>query len=180
MNIAVYCGANTGNCKEYEESAKPLARWMADNGHRLIYGAGKVGMMGILADTMADYNADITGVIPQFLYDKYNAHKGIKELIITKDMSERKLKMFELSDVCIALPGGSGTIEEITESFSWTRLGLKDRPCVFYNVNGFYDGIKEFYEKLIREGFLEKEASRELMFTDNIAEMEEFFRNFRK
>lgn len=180
MNIAVYCGANTGNHKEYKEAAELLGRWMADNGHRLIYGAGKVGMMGILCDTMEIYGGKITGVIPEFLYEKYNAHKAIDELYITKDMSERKLKMFELSDACIALTGGSGTLEEITESFSWTRLGLKERPCVFFNTLGFYNGIKEFYEKLIREGFLEEEAAKELMFTDNIGEMEHFFMNFRK
>ena len=146
MNIAVYCGANTGIHKEYEEAAILLGRWMADNGHRLIYGAGKVGMMGILCDTIETYGGKITG----------------------------------LSDAYIALPGGSGTLEEITESFSWTRLDLKERPCVFFNTLGFYNGIKEFYEKLIKEGFLENEAARELMFTDNIGEMEHFFKNFRK
>ena len=112
---------------------------MAARGHELIYGAGKVGMMGLIADTVLSAGGRVTGVIPQFMVDLGWCHESLTELIVTEDMSSRIKKMRDLSDAMIALPGGAGTLEEISCMISWQRLGLNDSPCVFYNEQGFYE-----------------------------------------
>jgi len=178
VRIAVYAGAANGENPKYIADAKRLGKWIAENGHTLVYGAGQVGMMGAIADTVAEYHGEIIGVIPEFLYGLYSSHRGITELVVTKDMSERKVVMSEKSDAAIALPGGSGTIEEITEAFSWSRLFVKRKPCILFNTDHFYDGLYEFYRKMTREAYLEKEAMDELLLTDDIDRIERFIEEF--
>ena len=110
MNITVYCGASGGNDPGYTEAARTLGRWIGHNGHRLVYGGGKVGMMGAVADAVLESGGKVTGVIPRFMMEKDLGHRGIDEMIVVETMGERKLKMIELGDCFLALPGGSGTL----------------------------------------------------------------------
>ena len=147
---------------------------MAARGHELIYGAGKVGMMGLIADTVLSAGGRVTGVIPQFMVDLGWCHESLTELIVTEDMSSRIKKMRDLSDAMIALPGGAGTLEEISCMISWQRLGLNDSPCVFYNEQGFYEPIREMYDRMIAADFLEPEAMERVLFSSDPEEIGRF------
>ena len=174
MKIAVFCGAAEGNRPAYPASARKMGEWMAARGHELIYGAGKVGMMGLIADTVLSAGGRVTGVIPQFMVDLGWCHEGLSELIVTEDMSSRIKKMRDLSDAMIALPGGAGTLEEISCMISWQRLGLNDSPCVFYNEQGFYEPIREMYDRMIAADFLEPEAMERVLFSNDPEEIGRF------
>ena len=114
MKITVFCGANNGGNEAYKENAIELGKWIADNNHTLVYGGGKVGLMGVIADTVLENNSEVIGIMPQFLVDREISHTGITEFIIVDDMSIRKDKLVDLGDVFVALPGGPGTLEEIS------------------------------------------------------------------
>ena len=174
MKITVFCGANNGRNEAYKENAMELGKWIATNNHTLVYGGGKVGLMGIIADTVLEKNSEVIGIMPQFLVDREISHTGITEFIIVDDMSERKTKLVDLGDVFIALPGGPGTLEEISQVISWVRVGKKDAPCILMNINGFYDFLEQYFDKMVEEGFLTKEDRERTLFTDSIAEMQEF------
>lgn len=118
MKITVFCGANNGRNEAYKENAKELGKWIADNNHTLVYGGGKVGLMDIIADTVLENNSEVIGIMPQFLVDREISHTGITEFIIVDDMSIRKEKLVNLGDVFVALPGGPGTLEEISQVIS--------------------------------------------------------------
>ena len=174
MKITVFCGANNGRNEAYKENAIELGKWIADNNHSLVYGGGKVGLMGIIADTVLENNSEVIGIMPQFLVDREISHTGITEFIIVDDMSVRKEKLVDLGDVFVALPGGPGTLEEISQVISWVRVGKKDAPCILMNVNGYYDFLEQYFDKMVAEGFLTIEDRKNTLFTDNIEEMERF------
>ena len=178
MKITVFCGANNGRNKAYKENAKELGKWIADNNHTLVYGGGKVGLMGVIADTVLENSSEVIGIMPQFLVDREISHTGITEFIIVDDMSIRKEKLVDLGDVFVALPGGPGTLEEISQVISWIRVGKKDAPCILMNVDGYYDFLEQYFDKMVEEGFLTKEDRQRTLFTDNVAEMHEFIRNY--
>ena len=180
MKIAVYCGAADGKDPAWLRSAALLGRWIAENGHELVYGAGKVGMMGRLADTVLSGGGRVTGVIPAFMVELGWCHEGLSECIIETSMSSRKKRMCELSDAMIALPGGAGTLEEITEVISWQRLGLNDKPCILFNENGFYEPLRAMYMRAVDEEFLEREAMDRILFSSDLAEIGDFLKDFRK
>ncbi|MFT8927701.1 MAG: TIGR00730 family Rossman fold protein [Sporolactobacillus sp.] len=173
-SIAVYCGASMGTDKRYEESAIQLGKWIARNAYRLVYGGGKVGLMGVLAQTVLSKRGYVTGIIPKLLADRGVAYEGLSELIIVADMSERKQKMITYSDCCIALPGGPGTLEEITEAISWARLGENPNPCIFFNVNHYYEPIAQVYDRMVEEGFLTKEDRDKILITDSLDAIDSF------
>ena len=177
MKITVFCGANNGKNEAYKENAKALGRWIADNNHTLVYGGGKVGLMGVIADTVLENNSEVIGIMPQFLVDREISHTGITEFIIVDDMSIRKEKLVDLGDVFVALPGGPGTLEEISQVISWVRVGKKDATCILMNIDGYYDFLKQDCDKMVEEGFLTKEDRQRTLFTDSVAEMHEFIRN---
>ncbi|MDF2909439.1 MAG: family Rossman fold protein [Sporolactobacillus laevolacticus] len=172
--IVVYCGASKGNDPIYETYAVQLANWITDNHFELVYGGGKVGLMGIVADTVLDNGGKATGVIPQFLVDREIAHDRLSRLVVVGDMDERKKAMMDLSDCCIALPGGPGTLEEISEAFSWARLGENESPCIFLNVNGYYDLISRFFDQMAEEGFLSGEDRKKILISDSFDEIMAF------
>ena len=178
MKITVFCGANNGRNETYKENAKELGKWIANNNHTLVYGGGKVGLMGIIADTVLENNGEVIGIMPQFLVDREISHTGITEFIIVDDMSIRKEKLVDLGDVFVALPGGPGTLEEISQVISWVRVGKKDAPCILMNIDGYYDFLKQYFDKMVEEGFLTKEDRERTLFTDSIAEMQEFIKNY--
>ena len=180
MKITVFCGANNGRNEAYKENAMEVGKWIATNNHTLVYGGGKVGLMGIIADTVLEKNSEVIGIMPQFLVDREISHTGITEFIIVDDMSERKTKLVDVGDVFIALPGGPGTLEEISQVISWVRVGKKDAPCILMNINGFYDFLEQYFDKMVKEGFLTKEDRARTLFAKSVSEMGEFIDNYNK
>ncbi|WP_064637470.1 TIGR00730 family Rossman fold protein [Paenibacillus sp. AD87] len=176
--IAVYCGASKGNNVIYEKAAVQIGNWIVDQEHELVYGGGKAGLMGVLADTVIQRSGIVTGVIPTFLQARELAHEQLNKIIIVSNMHERKAKMIELADCYIAIPGGPGTLEEITEVISWGRIGQHVNPCIFYNVNGYYDLIGQFYDKMVEEGFLTKTDRQKILVTDSLDEINTFISTY--
>ena len=172
MNITVYCGASGGNDAGYTEAAAELGRWIAESGHELIYGGGKVGMMGAVADAVLAAGGRVTGVIPRFMMEKDLGHHGIDEMIVVETMGERKQKMMDLGDVFIALPGGSGTLEEISEIASRCQLGLMDVPCVFFSVLGYYDCMEKHFDQTVERGFMSEGNRQKISFVCSVEELE--------
>ena len=180
MKITVFCGANNGRNEAYKENAMEVGKWIATNNHTLVYGGGKIGLMGVIADTVLENRGEVIGIMPQFLVDREISHTGITEFIIVDDMSERKTKLVDLGDVFVALPGGPGTLEEISQVISWVRVGKKDAPCILMNVDGYYDFLEQYFDKMVKEGFLTKEDRARTLFAKSVSEMEEFIDNYNK
>lgn len=138
-----------------------LGELLADNGMRLIYGGGRVGLMGICADAALAGGGSVIGVIPEHLHDRELAHPGLDELVVTPDMHTRKAKMFRLADACVVLPGGLGTLDEMIEMITWRQLGLHDKPIVLVNVDGYWDRFVDLVEHVIVSRFAD-DSAREL------------------
>ncbi|MDO4774300.1 MAG: TIGR00730 family Rossman fold protein [Aerococcaceae bacterium] len=178
MNITVYCGANVGNNGKYRQVAQELGHWIATNGHTLVYGGGKVGLMAVVADTVLALGGRVIGIMPTFLRDRELAHSGLSELRIVENMSDRKRQMFDLGDVFIALPGGPGTLEEITEVISWSRIGQNAHPCIVFNADNFYDLLEQHYNYMVEEGFLTQVERDKVLFSNDLSEMETFIATY--
>ena len=154
MHIAVFCGANTGSDPAILEAAKAVGKAIAQRGMGVVYGGGHVGLMGVVADAAMQAGGEVIGVIPGFMVEKELAHQGITELIVVRDMHERKMRMHERSQAVIALPGGFGTMDELFELLTWRQLGLHAKPMGLLNVNGFYSPLLEQMARMDRDGFL--------------------------
>ena len=152
MNITVYLGANEGNDPSLREAVRELGTWIGERGNRLVYGGSKSGLMGEIAESVLQAGGEVTGVEPQFFIDMEYQYDAITELIVTKDMTERKTKMIELGDVFIAFPGGTGTLEEIAEVMSKVSLKHLEAPCILYNLNGYYDSLKALLSHMTEMG----------------------------
>lgn len=174
MKITVYCGASEGKQAVYREKTIELAKWMTSKQYSLVYGGGKVGLMGILADTILTNGGQVIGIMPTFLKEREIAHPNLTELIVVPDMPTRKSQMIALGDAFIALPGGPGTLEEITEVISWSRIGQNDGPCILYNVNGYFDHLKQQYDRMVEEGFLSQVDRDKILFSDDLDDIEDF------
>lgn len=177
-NIAIYCGASTGNKFIFQDETIQLAKWMIANNYGLVYGGGAVGLMGIIADTIIENGGKSIGVMPHFLEERELAHRGLDELILVDDMHQRKRKMIELADAYIALPGGPGTLEEISEVISWGRIGEHQNPCVFYNIDGFYDKLAQFFDFMVETNFLTQSDRNNVLFSDSLEEINQFIKNY--
>jgi len=140
-SICVYCAANAGNRPAFVEAAREFGRVLAENGIRLVYGGGSVGLMGALAESVLDHGGLVTGVIPDFLVNREHMLVSVQERIITRDMHERKREMFERADAFVALPGGIGTLEELVEQMTWAQLGRHKKPILILNTEGFWDPL---------------------------------------
>ena len=173
MNITVYLGANKGNDDSLERAAKELGQWIGDSGHALVYGGSKTGLMGILAESAVKSGGKVTGVEPEMFIQSEVQYDGVTELIVTKDFPERKRKMIELGDAFIAFPGGTGTLEEIAEVISQTALEQLDAPCILYNLNGYYDGLKALLFHMIEMGLSTEERQKQIYFAENLADIKE-------
>lgn len=178
MNIAVYCGASVGNNEKFALAARELATWITENGHTLVYGGGKVGLMGVIADEVLHLGGDVIGVIPIFLADRELSHPNIQQLEVVESMTDRKNRMIELADVFIALPGGPGTLEEIAEVISWARIARHDKPCILMNVDGYYDPLQAFFEQMVEREFLGKDDMKIMLFTDSLHEIEQYIESY--
>lgn len=158
--IAVFCGSSPGARPCYMEAAAALARYLAAQNIGIVYGGGKVGLMGALAGAALEAGSDIIGVIPESLGRKERAHTGLADLRVVGSMHERKALMAELADAFIALPGGYGTFEEFCEVLTWTQLGLQRKPCGILNVHGYYDRLLELFDHAVAEHFVRPEHRR--------------------
>lgn len=167
-SIAVFCGSGEGNKNCYREAAYLLGATLAALGINIIYGGAKVGLMGAVADAALNAGGEVTGIIPQFLKTKEVAHEGLTELITVANMHERKLKMHELSDGIIALPGGWGTMEELFEMLTWAQLGLHGKPVGLLNVNGYYNSLISLCDTMVKEGFLDANFRTMLLTCDTV------------
>lgn len=172
MNITVYLGANEGNAPFFKEAVHELGLWIGTNGNTLVYGGSKSGLMGELAESVLQAGGKVIGVEPQFFIDAGFVYDEITELITTKDMSERKAKMIELGDVFIAFPGGTGTLEEITEVMSKVSLKHLDAACILYNLNGYYDSLKQLLEHMIEMDLSSEEKQEGIYFAENLEEIQ--------
>ncbi|RZT42710.1 LOG family protein [Cupriavidus agavae] len=155
-SICVYCGSSPGFRPEYAEAAQELGRLMAGQGLALVYGGGKVGLMGIVADSVMAHGGTAIGIIPDALMQKEVGHRGLTELHVVRNMHERKQMMADRADAFIAMPGGVGTLEELFETFTWAQLGYHDKPVGLLNISGFYDGMLQFIGHAVDEGFLKQ------------------------
>ena len=154
MRICVFCGSSSGNGPAYVEAARTFGRVLAENDIGLVYGGARVGLMGAIADAALEHDGEVVGVIPRALVDREIAHTGLSELRVVQTMHERKALMAELSDGFVALPGGTGTLDEFFEVWTWAQLGIHSKPCGLLNVGGYYDGLSGFLDHLVAEGFL--------------------------
>ena len=167
-DICVFAGSRLGVRKEYASAAIELGRVLARRGHGIVYGGGRVGLMGLLADAGLEHGTRVTGVIPRSLASREIAHAGLSELVVVGTMHERKAKMAALSRAFIALPGGYGTLEELSEVVTWIQLGIHRKPLALLDVSGFWQPYLALLDHFAREGFVNTEE-RELVIHDTDA-----------
>ena len=168
MNITVYLGANEGNDPTLKSAVRELGTWIGESGNALIYGGSKAGLMGELAESVLMAGGEVTGVEPQFFIDAGFEYDAITRLIVTKDMPERKTKMIKLGDAFIAFPGGTGTLEEISEIMSKVSLKQLAAPCILYNLNGYYDHLKALLAHMIDMGLSTPERQEGIYFAETL------------
>lgn len=154
QSLCVFCGSQKGVLPQYEAAAHELGIYLAENNIRLIYGAGNIGLMGVVAEAALSKGGEVIGVIPNFLMEREVGHRGLSDLIITETMHERKQKMAELSDGFLTLPGGFGTMDELCEILTWRQLGLHDRPIGLLNMEGYFDALITLFNQMVIRGFV--------------------------
>ena len=166
--IVVFCGSSEGADSQFAKDSHDLGVTLAQQRIDLIYGGAKIGIMGRVAQGALDHKGTVIGVIPEFLKRKEVYHEGLSELIITQNMHDRKLKMHELSDGILMLPGGFGTLEEFFEMLTWAQLGLHPYPIAVLNTNGFYNELLLMLKKMVVKGFVKKENLDAILVDENI------------
>jgi uncharacterized protein (TIGR00730 family) len=177
--ICVFCGSNPGANPVYVETAARLGEFLAAENVELVYGGGRVGLMGKIADTVLARGGKVIGIIPEDLAIKEVAHQGLTELHIVNSMHERKAMMADFADGFIALPGGFGTFEEFCEIITWAQLGIHQKPCALLNVNGFYDHLIAMFDFSTAENFIRDEHRRLVLIGDEIENLYEQMKNYR-
>ncbi|MEO0558101.1 MAG: TIGR00730 family Rossman fold protein [Bacteroidota bacterium] len=160
--LCVYCGSSPGARPAYAEAARKLGALLAREGIGLVTGGGRVGLMGVIADAVLDAGGEAVGVIPRTLLDREVGHEGLTELVVVDTMHQRKALMAARADAVVALPGGLGTLEEITEMLTWAQLGIHAKPCGLLNVGGYYDALVAFLDHAVEERFV-RPAHREML-----------------
>ena len=168
MRITVYLGSSMGNDSIYAEKAAELGSWIGRSGHTLVYGGAKRGLMGILADHVLKEGGKAIGVIPHFIADLGVVHPELTELHYSCTMQERKTEMITLGDAFIAMPGGPGTLEEISEVISLVRLGRMHKPCILYDINGYYEDLRNMFAHMTECGFLREEEMKDVHFVRDL------------
>ena len=164
--LAVYCGSAAGSQPVFAEATRATAAAMVSRGVDLVYGGGRLGLMGLIADSVLAAGRNVYGVIPQALVDIEVAHLGLTELHTVANMHERKAKMTDLADAFLALPGGIGTLDELFEAWSWNALGYHKKPFCLLNVEGYWDGMIEFIDHATTSGFLSAQRRSQLLVAD--------------
>tara|TARA_B110001450_G_scaffold35448_2_gene30991 strand:- start:5311 stop:5892 length:582 start_codon:yes stop_codon:yes gene_type:complete len=177
-SIVVFCGASMSNDSILNMKAIEFGKLLAFKNIQLVYGGAKIGLMGNIANGVLENRGKVIGVIPDFLTSKEVVHESLTELIITETMHERKLKMHEISDGIVALPGGFGTLEELFEMLSWAQLGLHKKPIGVLNINGFYDDLLSFIEVMIEKELLKPSYKKLVLVANNADKLLEKMNNF--
>jgi uncharacterized protein (TIGR00730 family) len=154
--LAVFCGSSFGASEDYKTGAILLGKELAKRNITLVYGGSSNGLMGVVADTVLNEGGQAIGVIPRVLEEREISHKGLTELIKVETMHERKAKMADLSDGYVVLPGGTGTLEEFFEMFTWGQIGLHQKPCGLLNINHYYDPLISLFDHMIEQKFLQE------------------------
>ncbi|MFP6745881.1 MAG: TIGR00730 family Rossman fold protein, partial [Alphaproteobacteria bacterium] len=167
-SLCVYCGSSTGVDPAHRAAAERLGRLMAERGVRLVFGGGRIGLMGVLADAVLAAGGHVTGIIPGHIEEREIGHQQVTELLIVDNMHERKHKMFELADAFAVLPGGLGTLDETFEIITWRQLGLHDKPIVLIDNAGHWAPLKRLFEHVIAGGFADESARRLYQFVDSV------------
>ena len=171
MNITVYCGSSMPENRAFQQVGRELGEWIAREGHELVYGGSRVGLMGIVSGTVLEAGGRVHGVETSFFVDAGVARDNLTELFVVDTMAERKAKMIELGDAFVALPGGVGTLEEMSEIMSRIRLGMDPSACYFLNIDGFYDNLRAFLDDMVREGFLDDVDLGRICFPETLDEL---------
>lgn len=169
--LAVYCGSSMGADPRFADTARALGQEMARRGIGLVYGGGRLGLMGVVADSVLEAGGEVHGVIPQALIDLEVAHPGLTELHVVTTMHERKAKMTDLTDAFVAIPGGIGTLDELFEAWTWNALGYHAKPFALLNVAGFWDGMVSFLDTVTQSGFMSAARRGQLIVADGIGEV---------
>jgi uncharacterized protein (TIGR00730 family) len=164
--LAVYCGSASGSSEVFADATRATAKAMVSQNVDLVYGGGRLGLMGLIADSVLAGGGRVYGVIPQALVDIEVAHVGLTELHTVANMHERKAKMTDLADAFLALPGGIGTLDELFEAWSWNALGYHKKPFCLLNVEGYWDGMIEFIDHATQSGFLSDSRRRQLLVAE--------------
>jgi len=168
--ICIFCGSSLGRRAEYRFAAEAVGRFLAQRGITVVFGGGKVGLMGAVADAALAAGGNVIGVIPEVLFDKEIGHTGLTQMHVVRNLHERKAMMADLSDGFIALPGGYGTLEEFCEVITWSQLSLHQKPCGFLNVEGYWNPMVEMFDQAVREQFL-KPPNRGIVLVDDDIEV---------
>ena len=169
--ICVYCGSSPGTDPAFVEAARAFGTILANNGIRLVFGGGAVGIMGAIAKSVLDHGGAVTGVIPEFLVAREHAMRDADSLIVTRDMHERKRKMFEMADAFVALPGGIGTLEEVVEQITWVQLGRHRKPILLANIKGFWNPLCALIDHMKKLEFIRGDLDFDLLVADNVADI---------
>jgi uncharacterized protein (TIGR00730 family) len=170
-SIAVFCGSSTGGPGGYAAAAREVGRELGRRGLELVYGGGRVGLMGVVADACLQAGGRVTGVIPQALADREVAHLHLSTLHVVASMHERKALMAQLSDAFLALPGGYGTWDELFEALTWTQLGIQHKPCGLLNVAGYYDPMIAMIDRAFADGFIRPEYRGLLLHDSGVSRL---------
>ena len=178
MKITVYLGSSFGNDPIYKENIIELGHWLAKQKHQLIYGGSKDGLMGILADTVLADSGEVYGIIPLDFKKREKAHLHLTELTLVADMDERKRLLMDNGELFLAFPGGPGTLEEIVQAFSWARIGLHHKPCLFLNLNGYYNPLKALFDQMVTTEFLRQEDRDKAIFVNDLKALQEFVKAY--
>jgi hypothetical protein len=171
FKLCIYCGASSGNHPKYSKKTKEFAKYLGEKKIDLVYGGGNVGLMGAIANGVLEAGQKVYGVIPEKIKDLEEGHMGITDLIEVGSMHERKQKMFDLSDGFLALPGGFGTLDEICEMITWLQLGYHSKPVGFWNLLGYYDYLKDHFDKSVKEGFVKESFFQKIHFSEDSKEV---------
>jgi uncharacterized protein (TIGR00730 family) len=169
--ICVYCGSGPGTDPAFIESARAFGAILAKNGVGLVFGGGAVGMMGAIAKSVLDHGGTVTGIIPEFLVAREHAMRGTDNLIVTRDMHERKRKMFEMADAFVAMPGGIGTLEEVVEQITWVQLGRHRKPILLANIKNFWEPLCALIDHMKSLEFIREDLSFDLLVADRVEDI---------
>jgi len=175
--ICVYCGSGPGTDSAFIESARAFGAILAKNGVGLVFGGGAVGMMGAIAKSVLDHGGTVTGIIPEFLVAREHAMRGTDNLIVTRDMHERKRKMFEMADAFVAMPGGVGTLEEVVEQMTWVQLGRHRKPILLANIKHFWDPLCALIDHMKALEFIRGDLNFDLLVADKVEDILPMLKN---
>jgi len=175
--ICVYCGSGPGIDPAFVESARAFGTLLAKNAIGLVFGGGSVGMMGTIAKSVREHGGEVTGIIPEFLVAREHAMRGADNLIVTRDMHERKRKMFEMADAFVAMPGGVGTLEEVVEQMTWVQLGRHRKPILLANIKHFWDPLCALIDHMKALEFIRGDLNFDLLVADKVEDILPMLKN---